>query len=73
MTILACFPYFVLKLVFSSFFGVPIDGIDLCHLFSGLYIADKQEICRDHMGKYAVIFLDFKVRCSLERRRVPLT
>jgi len=53
-----------------SFFSVPLDGIDLPHLFSGLYIAEKQEICREHMGQYRVIFLDFQVCYSLELCRV---
>ena len=37
--------------------------------FKGLYIADKHDLCRKHMGKYAVMFCDFKVCRSLPNFR----
>ena len=49
----------------SSFFRVPRDGDpDPRQLFAGLDITRRQDICTEHMGKYPVIFCDFKVRVS---------
>ncbi|KIL70012.1 hypothetical protein M378DRAFT_156070, partial [Amanita muscaria Koide BX008] len=45
----------------NSFFRVPRDGDpDPRLLFAGLDIARRQDICTEHMGKYPVIFCDFK-------------
>ncbi|KAK2459529.1 hypothetical protein APHAL10511_008453 [Amanita phalloides] len=45
----------------NSFFRVPRDGdLDPRLLFAGLDIARRQDICTEHMGKYPVIFCDFK-------------
>ena len=49
-----------------SFFCIPLNGDPDPHLlFNGLYIESKHDICREHMGKYAVVFCDFKVRYFL--------
>ena len=47
------------------FFSIPCGGDpEPRQLFAGLDIAYKQDICMEHMGKYRVIFCDFKVRIS---------
>ncbi|KIL69450.1 hypothetical protein M378DRAFT_157725, partial [Amanita muscaria Koide BX008] len=44
-----------------SFFCIPQrDDLSPPALFHGLYIASKHDICQKYMGKYAVIFCDFK-------------
>ncbi|KAH9974229.1 hypothetical protein BGW80DRAFT_1458312 [Lactifluus volemus] len=45
----------------KSFFSIPRNGDPELHLlFAGLHIASRQDICTKHMGKYPVIFCDFK-------------
>jgi hypothetical protein len=61
---LACFQTLYSSLSSSSFFGIPQND-DPHALFRGLYIASKHDLCQEHMGKYAVIFCDFKLCRSL--------
>src|ERR1700722_5713000 len=57
------YPLSVLKLSTRSFFSIPRNGDpEPSLLFAGLHIASRQDICTEHMGKYPVIFCDFKVR-----------
>ncbi|KIM74728.1 hypothetical protein PILCRDRAFT_695764 [Piloderma croceum F 1598] len=45
----------------NSFFSIPRNGdLEPRLLFEGLHIASRQDICMEHMGKYPVIFCDFK-------------
>ncbi|KAF8506588.1 hypothetical protein F5888DRAFT_1643615 [Russula emetica] len=45
----------------NSFFSIRREGDpDPLQLFEGLRIASKKDICTEHMGKYPVIFCDFK-------------
>ncbi|KIM82132.1 hypothetical protein PILCRDRAFT_820521 [Piloderma croceum F 1598] len=46
-------------LMLNSFFGIPQND-DPHALFRGLYITSNHDLCQEHMGKYAVIFCDFK-------------
>ena len=39
-----------------SFFSIGAEAV----LFDGLYISQNEEICKQHMGKYPVIFLSLK-------------
>ena len=39
-----------------SFFSIGAEAV----LFDGLYISKNEEICKQHMGKYPVIFLSLK-------------
>jgi hypothetical protein len=46
-----------------SFFSIPRKyDPDPGLLFKGLNITSREDICTEHMGKYPVIFCDFKVR-----------
>ena len=58
------YPLSVLNFLTRSFFSIPRnDDPDPRLLFKGLRIAAcGQDICTEHMGKYPVIFFDFKVR-----------
>jgi hypothetical protein len=57
----ACSPHSILKLVARSFFCISQND-DPRQLFDGLDIVEHLDLCNEHMGKYAVLFLDFKVR-----------
>ena len=49
----------------SSFFSIPRNGDPEPRLlFEGLDITHRQDICTKHMGKYPVMFCDFKVCLS---------
>ena len=51
----------ILKHVVRSFFCISQND-DPRQLFDGLDIVEHLDLCNEHMGKYAVLFLDLKVR-----------
>ncbi|KAK2467448.1 hypothetical protein APHAL10511_000303 [Amanita phalloides] len=58
----------MLQMLKSFFFIRPNN--DHYQLFQGLYIAKSNDLCQEHMGKYAVLYLDMKNIVGISWKRM---